>query len=75
MSATPKLGLGSQLAKISSAVSTVLRGLVCARAMGDWRSIVDTAIWTKPTESLWVLNGFPVVRRLKMQCCVRRLKD
>jgi hypothetical protein len=33
--------------------------------MGDSRSIVDTAIWTKPTESLWVLNGFAVVPRLE----------
>src|SRR5215472_8855830 len=51
--------------EISSAVSTVLRAEVCARAMGDWRSIVDTAIWTKPTERLWVLNGVAVVRRLE----------
>jgi len=49
---------------ISSAVSTVLRAEVCARAMGDSRSIVDTAIWTKPTESLWVLNGFAGMPRL-----------
>jgi hypothetical protein len=33
--------------------------------MGDWRSIVDTAICTKPTDSLWVLNGFAVVRQLE----------
>lgn len=56
---------GRSCREISSAVSTVLRAEVCARAMGDSRSIVDTAIWTRPTESLWVLNGFAVVPRLK----------
>ena len=43
--------------------------------MGDWRSIVDTAIWTKPPESLWVLNGFALMRRPENAVLRERLKD
>jgi hypothetical protein len=46
----------------------VLRRKSCVEEGQSRRSIVDTAIWTKPlpgTQALWVLNGLVVVRRAK----------